>query len=234
MLILFDIDATLITTNRAGLYAMLDAGRELVGPRFSIEGIDTAGRLDPVIIHDMLLASGITPTEELHAAFRDAYARHLPRHLTARGGGALPGTTQLVSALARSEDVTLGLLTGNFETTGRHKLRFCGFDDAQFPVAAWGDDSPNRLPHARPERHDLPPVALARAARLREVQPARSLIIGDTPHDVSCAKAHGLRVLGVATGGTSRDELLACGADHAVDDLSRTPDVLDWIRTTLS
>ena len=234
MLILFDIDATLLTTNRAGLYAMLDAGRDIVGPQFSIDGVETAGQLDPVIIHDMLVAGGVAPSEAMLGRFREAYTRSLPSHLAARGGSALPGAMALVDALGGIEGVTLGLLTGNFEATGREKLRFCGFDDARFPIAAWGDESPNRLPHARPQRRDLPPIAMARAARLRDVHPARTLIIGDTPHDVDCAKAHGLRVLGVATGGTYRQDLVACGADHAVEDLSNTREVLTWIERTLA
>jgi phosphoglycolate phosphatase len=54
-------------------------------------------------------------------------------------------------------------------------------------------------------------------------------VIGDTPHDVQCALAHGCRCLGVATGRSSVRELLAAGASRAVEDLSDTQGVLTWL-----
>jgi phosphoglycolate phosphatase-like HAD superfamily hydrolase len=54
-------------------------------------------------------------------------------------------------------------------------------------------------------------------------------IIGDTPLDVDCAKAHGCRAIGVATGPYSVDQLRDAGADLAVADLSDTAMLLQWI-----
>ena len=61
------------------------------------------------------------------------------------------------------------------------------------------------------------------------LDPARAIIIGDTPKDVDCALHNGCRVLGVATGEFSCDELRACGAHHVVDKLSPVRPVLEWL-----
>src|SRR5579862_7389609 len=128
MLIFFDIDATLITTGGVGIKAMVQAGRELFGPGFTADGISFAGRLDPLIMADMLARSGCRVSTANLKAFRAAYTRHLPTFLAAGSGRSLPGVTPLVSRLVATEGVVLGLLTGNFAETGLMKLTACGID----------------------------------------------------------------------------------------------------------
>lgn len=225
-LMLFDIDATLISTSGVGIRAMEAAGRELFGPAFSSAGVEYAGRLDPLIVRDLLAANGRAATPENAANLRSAYGRHLreqlPRTASAR---SLPGVAQLLDLL--EPRTTLGLLTGNYADTGSIKLRACGIDPARFPIAAWGDESP----HDPPDRCHLPPVALSRyRARFgRDADPARCAIIGDTPHDVRCAKVNGLRALAVATGMFSIDALRQAGADLVLPDLSDAAAAADWL-----
>src|SRR5262249_29406852 len=115
MLILFDIDATLITTARTGMLAIGDAGRELFGPDFSEEGVEFAGRLDPLILADLLRKHGHAPTQEAIARFREAYRRWLTPRVQRPGvAKTLPGVIDLIDALRRQEGVTIGLLTGNY------------------------------------------------------------------------------------------------------------------------
>ena len=75
------------------------------------------------------------------------------------------------------------------------------------------------------------PIARERAIGhgLPEDACARVVVIGDTPHDVACARAGGARSIGVATGGHSRDELVRAGADAALDDLSDTKAILQLL-----
>jgi phosphoglycolate phosphatase-like HAD superfamily hydrolase len=63
----------------------------------------------------------------------------------------------------------------------------------------------------------------------RPVEPHEVVVIGDTPHDIACARAHGCRCLAVATGTFTRDELAEHEADLLVDDLTGTEAILDWI-----
>ena len=237
MLLLFDIDATLITTQRAGVLAMRDAGRELIGDHFSEEGHSFAGSLDPVIITDMLRAHGAGTDAASIRRFREVYAGHLARRLSANNTArALPGVLDVLAAVrtaaerrtASDTGPVLGLLTGNFPETGALKLRHAGIDPEQFEVAVWGDDSPLHPPR----REHLPPVAVRRWRERFSPDADASIevtIIGDTPHDVCCGLAHGCRVLGVGTGQFSARELLDAGAHHALDSLADTHAVIRWL-----
>jgi phosphoglycolate phosphatase-like HAD superfamily hydrolase len=229
MLILFDIDGTLLRTDGAAVNAMRDAGRELFGEQFTLDGVEFAGRLDSVIWRDLAALNRIADSESVHDRFRATYGRHLQARLAANPSSRLlPGVAELVHALAAREDFTVGLLTGNYPETGRLKIQSAGLDPDLFQVAAWGCDGSCR--------RDLPPVAMERHAAgagngsLR-IAATRVVIIGDTPHDVDCAKAHGCRSIGVATGQFSVDELRDAGADLALSDLSDMPFVVNWLRS---
>ncbi len=232
MLILFDIDATLLSTQRAGVLAMGDAGRELFGPEFDEQVIDYAGRLDPLIIADLLRAHARPVGAREIEIFRHGYRKHLFDRLKSPGvARALPGVPELLDAVEHVEGVTIGLLTGNYADTGAGKLAAAGIDLGRFAVRVWGDESPIDPP----AREHLPGVALDRHAAMAgsRLPGERVLIIGDTIHDVACARAHGCRSLGVATGKYTRDELLAVGADRAEADLTDTRGLLEWITTPM-
>ncbi len=236
MLILFDVDATLITTSRTGIAAMGEAGRAMFGAHFDENRVQYAGRLDPLIIADLLSVHGHDASAASVAGFRRAYRDHLERLLAARPGAARPclGIPALLDSLEReargSRDgaaPVMGLLTGNFAETGAIKLRAAGIEPDRFPIQVWGSDSPI----TPPARDHLPPVGIARyAARYgSRLEPARVVIVGDTPHDVACARAHGCRSLAVATGSYSVASLRDAGADLALPDLSATEDVVRWL-----
>jgi phosphoglycolate phosphatase-like HAD superfamily hydrolase len=223
-LVLFDLDGTLLLTRRAGWEAMLEAAEEIVGRPFEHVDIRVDGNLDPVIWRGLCAANEVADGDALHEPFRRAYGRRLAAKLgdpmrTTR----LPGTLELVDALAREPSVALGLLTGNYPETGREKLVAAGFAPERFPIAAWGSDAG--------DRPALLPVALARhrARSGVELELARVVVIGDTPWDVECAKTHGARCLAVATGRFDVETLRRAGSDLAVPDLADTARCLAWI-----
>jgi phosphoglycolate phosphatase len=223
LLLLFDIDMTLITTGGSGMKALREAGADLFGPAFTTEGIEFAGRLDPLIIGDMLRLNGVEDSAQHRGALRAGYRRHLEARLREPGiARALPGVHDLLGLLGGA-DVTLGLLTGNFEETGTLKLRASGLDPGAFEVRVWGDDAGGLMPR----RQDLVPVGVERFERLRQRKAKGVTIIGDTPHDVECAKAHGRRCLAVATGQYAAETLR--GADLVVGDLSDARGVAGWL-----
>ena len=225
-LLLFDIDGTLLNTSGAGARSMLAAGRDLYGEQFTDEGVEYAGRLDPLIISEMFHASGVERVEREVVRFRVRYLERLQVELKMRPAGACPGVHDLLEALG-STSATLGVLTGNFVESGSMKLRSCGIDPDAFRVRVWGDESPNPAP----KRADLVEVALARWERMTSssVHADRVIVIGDTPGDVECAKAHGCRSLAVTTGKFHRDALEAAGADLVLTDLSETRRVTEFL-----
>lgn len=230
MLVLFDVDGTLLLSRGASLRCYRAAARELFGRELETEGLQSAGGLDPVIWRAMCAANGIDALDAArhHERFREFYARILGVELAAGGVAyALPGVPALLDALGADGNgrphASIGLLTGNYPETGRLKLQAAGIDPERFAVAAWGDEAERRP--------DLVPLARERHARHsgRTLPSEQVVIVGDTPHDVECARVHGCRSLAVATGGSSRAQLEACGADSVVDDLSDTAAVLEWL-----
>jgi phosphoglycolate phosphatase-like HAD superfamily hydrolase len=232
-LVLFDIDGTLVLTGGAGIRAMNRACAELVGHDQALASIPVAGRTDRVILSDVVSSAGHSLDDGLLEQLRDSYILHLreeierPGHtqnfesLGARGGikAVMPGIRELLAALAQRDDVFLGLLTGNFEAGARIKLEH--FDLWHyFRCGAFGDDSPNR--------NDLVPFAVRRAQECGAPRVAAEdiLVVGDTPHDIACARAVGAVPVAVATGGFTADQLRDHGADIVFQDLSRTEEFL--------
>jgi phosphoglycolate phosphatase len=230
MLILFDIDGTLLRTEGAAVKAMRDAGQELFGQRFTTDGIEFAGRIDSAIWRDLAALNGVADPDGAHDRFRATYGKHLQRRLASNPTSSLlPGVAEIVHALAARDDFTVGLLTGNYPETGRLKIHSAGLDPDLFKVAAWGCDGTCR--------RDLPPVALDRhaaASSSARIAADRVVIIGDTPHDIDCARAHGCRSIGVATGQFSVDEIREAGADLAVSDLSNVLFIMNWLESLIA
>lgn len=235
MLLLFDIDQTMIDTQGAGKRAMLGAGRELFGSSFSFEGIAVAGRLDPLIVHDLFAANGVRDTREAREMFRRRYVERLGEELNAPGSRVLPGVVSLLTSLRErhANEATLGVLTGNWEESGRLKLDRLGVKSDWFAVHVWGDEGRPREGGALPRREDLVPVGFERYEKhhggRRVLRPEQVVVIGDTEHDIACARAHGCRSLGVGTGRTSAEELARAGADLALPTLEDTSGVIAWL-----
>jgi phosphoglycolate phosphatase-like HAD superfamily hydrolase len=221
-LVLFDIDGTLVLTGGAGLRAMNRACEEIVGHRDALAGIPVSGRTDWIILHDTLARLGRALDRALFEQLRERYVAHLREEIHQPGkgfNGALPGVADLLATLQPRDDVYLGLLTGNFEAGARIKLQ--RFDLWRyFRCGAFGDDAA--------DRNALVPVAVDRAAAcgVPSLPPADVIVVGDTPHDVACAKAAGATAVGVATGGFTADELRACGAAIVFDTLRDTSKVV--------
>ena len=212
---LFDIDGTLLDSGQAGQAAM----EETLQLEFGVEKLEydipTAGRTDRAIICDLLASHDLEADGERLEKFQQRYFTLLSKHLDLRGGCILTGVEKLLDLLASrlsdsSEDL-VGLLTGNFEKSGWMKVRHFHLDH-HFSFGAFGDHHCHRDDVARD------------AASLLEQKgiPGREdvWVIGDTPADVQCARAIGARVLAVATGVYSREDLEAVRPDVLVDDFS--------------
>jgi phosphoglycolate phosphatase-like HAD superfamily hydrolase len=134
-----------------------------------------------------------------------------------------PGVPALLDAFAERTDCVLGLLTGNVVDGARRTLRSAGLNPDRFPVGAFGSDS-----HVRAE---LPAVAQRRARELLgyEVAGHDVVIVGDSPADMTCGQGICARAIGVGTAAYRPEELLACGAAAAFDDLSETSLVLEAV-----
>jgi phosphoglycolate phosphatase-like HAD superfamily hydrolase len=197
---LFDIDGTLLSSGGAGKEAMYRAIRsEFQVPQVQ-DGVPFAGRTDRAIVRDLFALHAIEDSPSNFRRFVAAYLGHLPASLTERQGKVLPGVAQLLEQLGARDDVVVGLLTGNIRDGARTKLGHFGL----FHHFAFGGFGDHHL-----DRNDVAREALAEVRkhfsgplRLEQIW-----VIGDTPLDIRCARAIGARVLAVATGLHSGDDL---------------------------
>ncbi len=208
--LLFDIDGTLIRTGGAGKHAMEAALRTAFGVTEIRDEVPFSGRTDPAIGRDLLAVHGLDPTPENYDKLREAYLSHLGPSLLANGGEVLPGVVDLLKRLHGKR--RMGLLTGNVRAGAMHKLSHFGLWD-YFAFGGFGDI-----------HHDRDDVARSALSALKDhssdYRPADVWVIGDTPLDVKCARAIGAKVVAVATGWHSLDELHASEPDLTLADLS--------------
>jgi phosphoglycolate phosphatase-like HAD superfamily hydrolase len=220
-LVLFDIDGTLVSGGPAKDAFHL-ALLEVFGTAGDIDAHDFSGKTDPQIARELLSGAGLDSHEVdrgLPALF-GAYLRELEARLPDDPVTVLPGVRPLLTRLAHLGDVALGLVTGNIAGGADLKLGSARLR-TPFRVGSFGSD--------REVRNDLPPVAMQRARDEWSVEfgADRTWIVGDTPRDVDCARAHGLRTLAVATGRFGSDDLRAAGAERVLDSLEDTTAVLE-------
>jgi len=219
-LILFDIDGTLVS-GRAAKPAFETAMIETYGTVGDVAAVSFAGKTDPQIARELLRTVGVDDAT-IDAGLPELWERylgHLQERLVDLPMHVLPGVHELLDALEALEDVGLGLLTGNIAGGAELKLGSAGLWD-RFAIGGFGSD--------HEERDELPAVALERARGHWKVtiEAGDAFIVGDTPRDVQCARAGGIRALAVATGTYLATQLVEAGADHVLEDLSVTPDVV--------
>jgi phosphoglycolate phosphatase-like HAD superfamily hydrolase len=215
-LVLFDVDGTLLTASGAGRRALDRALRDVYGTAGPIDAYDFRGGTDPQIVWDLLRLADID--DEAIAAREAALYRRYEALLEAevgdgRGVRLYPGVRELIEALVARADAVVGLLTGNIEAGARIKLRSTGLWP-HFRLGAYGSDDADRT--------RLPRVAAGRAEALvgRAFGGPDTVIIGDTPRDIGCARAFGARAIAVATGWHSVEDLATHRPDRVFADFS--------------
>jgi phosphoglycolate phosphatase len=223
--VLWDIDGTLLTSGGVIARTFLEAVEVVSGSRPNLAGIDFGGRLDPEIASLLLASAGHDHTlvaevlahfEALVAARETAMLGHVM---------PLPGVLRLLSMLAEL-GVPQTVVTGNLRSVGMFKLRAAGLVPPIDPdVGGFGDSGNGH------ERATVAQFALDQLTGAGwRTTPQTCWIIGDTPRDLACAQALGLRCALVATGRHSLASLAELGADVVFPDLSEhEPALQKWL-----
>jgi phosphoglycolate phosphatase len=208
-LVLLDIDGTLVwRASREHAQAVIEAIHEVHGP-VELAPVDAAGLTDRRIVRAMLQGAGVAEAridadmDWLLAIAASRYELLCPTDLSEK---VLDGIPELLDELCRAPAVQLGLVTGNVEAIAHRKLAAAGISHPLLPfVGAYGSDAE--------DRDRLVPVAQERAAALLGYAgrwpSERTVIVGDTPQDISCARAAGAAVIAVTTGAFQADALTA-------------------------
>ena len=221
-LILFDIDGTLIRSHGGGRAALQAALEEIFGTAGPIDTYRMGGKTDIRIITDLLTAAGVEP------------AKFMPKLTTIyelmvlKAEDVFPdkkmvqcaGIYDLLKALNKREDVVLGLLTGNNHLSAPLKLLAADIDPRQFRVTAYGSDAA--------DRNELPAIAWQRAKELTgyDFDGKNTVIIGDTPADILCARAGLATAVAVASGWHATNTLAQYRPDYLFENLANTEEVL--------
>ena len=222
IIVLFDIDGTLLYTGGAGSRALNNVFRQQYGIDDAFYGIRPHGMTDPAILRQMIHnhldrepeAGEIDGLAEVYCDLLEEELRIAP------GFTVLPGAVDLLECLGDIESVLLGLSTGNLSRTADLKLRHVGLETT-FSFGGFGSDSEDRCVLTR--------TALNRGRLLASDASAPGIVIGDTIHDVRAGLAAGARCLGVMTSGTSRQVFEEGGAHLVLEDLTDQDSILEFL-----
>lgn len=220
-LVLFDIDGTLIyhVGNIPHTLGRFSYGIKKVygySVTTDLKHWKYDGWVERAIVWDMLKSVGvrkdvvIRKLPELGAILREfleRYGKSAPLYK------AIPDAKKLVLLLRKHKNIKLGVLTGNFESAAWWKLTHTGYD-GYFQFGLFGEEEDDRIALARrvfdKARRHFGSTFLA----------GDIVVIGDTTHDIVCAKAIGAHVIAVTTGmHGNRAELLRKHPTIVVDSL---------------
>ncbi len=218
ILVLFDIDGTLLDTHGAGRSTFCRGLQRVTGVEDALPYVSFAGNTDRRVLDEVAAYRGIAFTDAQRKAVFDAVAEELAAALAQTPGVAVPGAAELLAELSR-RGARLGLVTGNIERGAHLKLASAGLD-GYFTFGGYGDDEADRSRILR--------AALAAAGPV----PVCAVLVGDTPLDIEAGLAVGIPVLGVAAGRWNVESLLAAGAVHAAPDYRDLPRWIEWIYST--
>ncbi|HET9916356.1 MAG TPA: HAD family hydrolase [Candidatus Binatia bacterium] len=226
-MILFDIDGTLTRTQN-GYLPFNDAIMKTFGFAGDIRTVVPDGNTDPLIVKDIFMKAGV------EIAVEPEQWRRFTVHLQASyrehvAGGAttiqpLPGAEPLLQHLSAVMEFHASVVTGNFEATALVKLESAGLG-SYLSRGAYASDSERRP--------DLPAIARERweIAAGRTIAAGQCVIVGDTPKDLECARANGMKCLLVGTGRYPVEELEYWQPDACLADLSDTQEVVALLAT---
>jgi phosphoglycolate phosphatase-like HAD superfamily hydrolase len=218
-LILFDIDGTLLMAgDRHHGAAFTHAFESVFGKPVTLDGVPLAGMLDAQIARILFERHGLD-SDVSDARLTEMMDQMGARYVDALAGGSLrerllPGVTEAVLACFE-RDWTAGVLTGNARSVGHAKLRAAGLE-MLLTIGAFGDSAT--------DRSHLVEAAIEDAERATGVRhrPEETVLIGDTPNDISAARLGGARVVAVATGRFDTEALRHHEPDALLPDLGDT------------
>ncbi|AZM53817.1 phosphoglycolate phosphatase [Streptomyces sp. WAC 01529] len=214
-LVLWDIDHTLMATGGLGHELWAQAFEEVTGVEMR-EQASVTGSTERVILRETARLHDLPYDDALFDSFAEALgAVHVRRAAELRERGhALPGAAAVLARLAE-QGVRQSVVTGNVRGAAEVKLAVFGLDNhLRLDDGAYGEDGE--------ERPELLRAAMARSSTRRE----DAVFLGDTPADVAGGLEAGVRIIAVATGRTSAEELRAAGADAVLEGLTDTEKAL--------
>lgn len=229
--LLFDIDGTLCRSEDLSVDAFYTCLTDLVGRPITHANTSVGlhGRTDLGLLYDILDHHGVQPKSCIAKRFFQAHPSYMQKSLD-KGlfAASCRGVTEILGWLTgKRETLTtpilrIGLMTGNSKTNALLKLKSAGINTAIFDLAvsSFGDVHNDRLSLIEDSMTKI------RARDGRDLPKSKTIVIGDTPLDVECAKKAGCAVVAVASGNYGLDDLAALEPDSAVSYIGEAKDFL--------
>ncbi|KAA3609990.1 MAG: HAD family hydrolase [Calditrichaeota bacterium] len=227
-LLLFDIDGTLITGRGIPKKVALNVIQKHFPNFKNGNEVRFNGMTDPLIVQQVLASNNhkIELDDPIINIILDDFLCELKKHVTPQTPpDILPGVENLLKTCSLDNAIFMGLVTGNMMHGAKIKLNAAGLD-SYFSLGAFGSDHWNR--------NELPPIAISRADKYfgKTFLAEDTWIIGDSPKDVECAKANGLKCLAVLTGKIDKQVMLKAGADFVMQDLGNLEEFFSIIKNS--
>lgn len=222
-LILFDVDGTLLQSHKVTRYGMSIALKEVFGGDGPIDQYSMSGKTDQQIMRELMLLNGIS-ADEINEKLPKAcqlYVKIVCESISQFDLHTCVGIPELLRTLQGQKHITLGLLTGNLEGIVEAKLSQAGLWKNIFSIGGFGSDAE--------DRNLLPKIAISRAEKLlqKKIDASSVVLVGDTPRDIDCARVAGTRIMAVATGHYSVEELGKYHPDYLFENFSDPCPVLE-------
>jgi phosphoglycolate phosphatase-like HAD superfamily hydrolase len=210
----WDIDGTLIRTNGAAAIPFKEALSDFLKQEVELDRKKLSGFTDFEIIQTVAKSYGVNVHAEEIEMILDNYAQNLPTALQAGDAHSINVITEVLAEIHSSSDFENAIATGNCWSGAIAKLTHINL------IEFFKTD---RIFHASVKSKTRDQIIAEAKQSLRHSQVG--IIIGDSPKDINSAKANKLRVLGVATGMHTVDELRNLQSEHVVES-TWTKDVL--------
>ena len=211
-IILFDIDGVLINDQGLGKKCFIESMMHFNQYWQINSDYIFDGKTDYQIVSDLIKMNKSNIAEDYIKKVLEQYYALVKKYITNFDIAALPGTLSLITYLHKKK-YTIGVLSGNMAQVGSLKLKHCGFDTNIIEIFSFGDLAPDRN-HLYTNA-----ITFLKTKKIISLKRNKILIVGDTPIDIKCAKNSKLKIVAVATGCYSVDQLTKFKPDWILPDL---------------
>lgn len=192
----WDIDGTLLRTNGAAAIPFAKAVSEFAGVNVVIDRKKLSGYTDYEIVVSLLDSAGVTTEIKNINNILDNYVKNLPKALENGVVEKIANIKQILEILLNNSSIELAIGTGNCLPGAEIKLNHVDllsyFSKESLFCASENQKSRDSILYKA--KNSLMPNQVG-------------IVIGDSPRDILSAKASGLKVISVTSGGHSRHEL---------------------------
>ena len=210
MLLLWDIDGTLVEGLGVGRRAMVRTFAKLFGIADAFADIVMSGKVDPSIFREAVKKNGIEGWPDHLPLIQETYLQELAQAMIETPVRVNPGILESLNHL-RHKGYLHALGTGNLQQGAHQKMQSCDLLD-YFPTGGFAD--------GLFERNAV--IARAKTISQRHYNLSAdypTLVIGDTPRDVEAAHVNGMPCLALASSRFSVADLQEVGADWVMEEM---------------